>query len=497
MRNRSLIIVALALAVACDSDADTPATTPVAEKAPDRSTDPVLVKKPADKPSPSDKPAPSAKPTQEWLIWYAQGDGWVTRWIADVDGSTKTLAQRQALVHTNGTDLFQIVRRDAAAPLETCACMEPEFSEPGECQKTGSVQQPGLVAINVGTGKERDLVKPDGELIFGEIYGISLEVVGGVDGGLIVRRTDAGYYCGAHQSIDGGDTYFELGTSDDPKWPTLKFPRAMKEEAARWFPSKGVSSMLKLVQDCEGAVSLDEFVTGQSMDWYALDIGLEAGKPKLTWGFAASVYYVCSPDYISHGQAMTGLIPEASAVGLAGPLPAGLVRGMADLGSKRVVGWGELKLSSSGRDALLHKFSETAETKWPAPEAVLTAAQEKPSSSGDAKVKLAEGRTKSRAKDYTGAIVALDAAIAAEPKLARAWAARGYAKLLDGQFDAAQTDCERALELGEQPRFKASVHYNLGLIAQKRGDKAAAKKAFAASLALRPNKEVRKALDSL
>ena len=503
MRTRSLIVLALTAAVACDSPAEKPSSPTQAADKPAEKPVAKTADTPADTPTsppvekgPDAPPAASAKPTAEWLVWHAQGDGWVTRWVADVGGSTKTLAERKALVHTGGSDLFQIARRDVTAPIKTCGCMDPEFSAPDSCERTGSVAQPGLISKSLSSGKERDLIKPDGETVFGEIYNMNLAVVGGVDGKLIVRQYDGGYYCGAHQSVGGGDAMYDLTEDKVIEWPKVTFPRSVKEKAARWASEKDADSMFALFDTCDGEQSFDEFVDGDTMSWYALNIGLKAGKPALTWGFAADVYYACSPDYISHGETTTGLLTEAASLGLGGALPPALARGMAELGDKSVVGWGELKLASGERDALLQSFTEVPETPWPSPEAVVTESA-KAADPSAAKAKLQEGRTKTRAKDFAGAIAALDAAVAADATHARAWGARGYAKLLDGQLDAAKKDCERALALGDTPGFKASVHYNLGLIAQKQGDKPAAKKAFAASLALRPNKEVQKALDSL
>ncbi len=437
----------------------------------------------------------SPKPEREWLVWYGDGTKWETEWIGDVAGETKTLARRKALVHTSGPALFQIARRDVDAKIETCVCMDADMGPPEDCQQTGTVAHPGLVAVDLKTSKARGLVNPSSDVVFGEIYGIQLEVTGGVDGRLFVRRMDSGYYCGVHQSVGGGDTLFDLGSPDDAEWPELKFPKSVREAAARWAPDGSFPSMYKLFDECDGELSFDEFVAGADKYWDGVAMSLASGKPQVTWGFGADVYYVCSADYLSHGEANTGLIAEAAPLGLGGPLPEGLARGLTKLADKEVVGWGELKLGAD-REAMLAKFSAVDETPWPSPEAKVT--ESKPTADpGHAKAKLNEGRKKARAHDYAGAIAAFDAAIAADATMARAWGERCYARLLDGQFAGAKKDCDQALKLGDKPRFKASVHYNLGLIAEKQGKTAAAKKAYRASLDLRPNEEVQKAHDAL
>lgn len=60
----------------------------------------------------------------------------------------------------------------------------------------------------------------------------------------------------------------------------------------------------------------------------AVRIG-DGGAPIVIWGFAADVMYACSADYSVHGSSTTGLLPEASDLGLGGPLPGGLVKAFA------------------------------------------------------------------------------------------------------------------------------------------------------------------------
>ncbi len=507
---RLALFVSTAL-LACGSS-ETPPDTTAAGKADDPAPAKAAsdeAKAPAAAGAASDAKAESppktveAAPTDEWVVWFSRADGeWVTRWVADEGDTTKTLAERKALVHASGDRLHVITRHDAIVEIQTCACLGEEFAGEEACEKTGTVTQPGLRATDLLSRVTFDLVSPPTDAVLGEVYAISLEVTGGVNGKLVVRSADAGYYCGAHQSIAGGDAIVDLEHPDKREWPTLTLPREVRMAAA-------TGEMFDLYKDCgEGPDSIDDFVDS-TIGWSGLAIALVDGKPEITWGFSADVYYACSPDYLASGTTQTGLLPEAASLGLGGPVPAGLQRAFDEIGTARVVGWSKLALPPSRRKDALDKFAAVDETAWPPAESVVTEAAKTAVAAPEtgtgattvdtatAKAKLAEGRKLTRAKDYAGAIAAFDAAIAADPNMQWAWGGRGYAKLLDDQLAEAKKDCTHALTLDDEPRFAAAVHYNLGLIAKKQGDDKAARKAFTESLKLRPNSEVQKALDEL
>jgi hypothetical protein len=482
--------------VACD-DKEAPSAPVEAEGKGPASAEAKAVGTPAPKPEPvaDAKAAEDAepKPAREWLVWFREGEGWTTRWVGDRPDrgdTTETVAERKALVHGTYDSAFHIVRRDADVDVRTCACMSGDFGSKDECERTGKVTRPGLAAIDLRSGEEKALVLADAGSVFGEVYGMSLQVTGGVQGRLVVRTEDAGYYCGAHQSIDAGDRMLVLG-GEAREWPTIELPEAVKTAAA-------TGEMFDLYAGCEGGTTLDAFVR-DTMRWSGLAIALEAGAPRPTWTFTADVYYACSPDYLATGHTTTDLLPEAAALGLAPPLPAGLSRALSDIGTKPAVGWAELKLTADERADVLAKFQALEETPWPPANSEVRphSAEAGPADAGAARTKLAEAREHTRAKDYAAAIAAFDAAILADPKMARAWAGRGYAKLLAGDLSGAKKDSERALELDETEGFQASVHYNLGLVAQKQGKTSAAKAAFARSLALRAHDEVQRAHDAL
>ncbi|MEM6993121.1 MAG: tetratricopeptide repeat protein [Myxococcota bacterium] len=501
----STALVSLALsAPGCDRTVDKPA-----DKAPAKAAG----KEPAKQPAADANPAPDAKqtdakpasdtkaaapgatvPEHEWLVWYSEGDGFVTKWLSETAGTATKTAERKALVHTNGPSLFHVTRADVEAKIKTCACFDgPE----DECVETGSVKHPGLAAIDLDSAKRAALVEASSEEVYGEVYGEQLRVVGGVGGKLFVQAEESGYFCGAHQSVGGHTALFDLPNAERQKWPEIAFPRSVKEAAAKFKHSDTDLSMHGLYDECDGEMTLDEFVDGKAMEFASVAVGLKGGKPALRWTFEAPVYYVCSPDYVATGYADSGLLGEASALGLAGPLPPALAKALEDLGTRGVVGWGELKIAPEKRDALLTKFKAVAETPWPPPDAVVTEKEPPKADVALAKAKLGEGRKLTRAKDYPAAIAAFDEAIAADRKFARAFGERCYAKLLHHEYTAAEKDCDTALKIGGEPRFEASVHYNLGLLLQKQGKNADAKKAFRASLDLRPNKEVQKAHDAL
>jgi Tfp pilus assembly protein PilF len=68
--------------------------------------------------------------------------------------------------------------------------------------------------------------------------------------------------------------------------------------------------------------------------------------------------------------------------------------------------------------------------------------------------------------------------------------------LVDG-LPPQRADFEAALERDKKPHFQAAVHFNLGQLAQRAGDRKAARAAYARSLELRPTKQAQAALDEL
>jgi tetratricopeptide (TPR) repeat protein len=72
-----------------------------------------------------------------------------------------------------------------------------------------------------------------------------------------------------------------------------------------------------------------------------------------------------------------------------------------------------------------------------------------------------------------------------------------FKALKTGDLDEAETLCTRALDRSPAPRTLGAVLYNLGLIAEKRGDTSTARKHYESSLKARPNKTVEARLRTL
>jgi tetratricopeptide (TPR) repeat protein len=107
---------------------------------------------------------------------------------------------------------------------------------------------------------------------------------------------------------------------------------------------------------------------------------------------------------------------------------------------------------------------------------------------------LDAGRKKTRAKDYAGAMSDFDRALAASPDDGRVLAELGYAAMLAGDNTRAAAANRRALTVVHDKKLRAQVLYNEGRVAEAQGDKEASRKAYAESLALRDNAEVRRRL---
>lgn len=100
---------------------------------------------------------------------------------------------------------------------------------------------------------------------------------------------------------------------------------------------------------------------------------------------------------------------------------------------------------------------------------------------------LRDGRKATAAGDYPAALLAFDRALGVQPGFARALSGRGYARLLAGELDMAEEDFVAALAGTSDPKLRAAIHFNLGLLAEKRGETGAAEASFRLSQRLRPS----------
>ena len=110
---------------------------------------------------------------------------------------------------------------------------------------------------------------------------------------------------------------------------------------------------------------------------------------------------------------------------------------------------------------------------------------------------LEEGRRKSRVKDFFGALSAFDRALALAPDDARVLSEVGWAALNAGDLTRADAANRRALANVKEKTLRAQILYNAGRVAEAKKDSEAARKAYAESLALRDNAEVKKRLDGV
>lgn len=101
---------------------------------------------------------------------------------------------------------------------------------------------------------------------------------------------------------------------------------------------------------------------------------------------------------------------------------------------------------------------------------------------------IQQGRKLTASKDYTGAVASFDAALMQIPEHPRALSGRGYARLLAGELDAAEADLRKASAAPGTAKIESAIEFNLGLVAEKRGDLEGARKRFAIANMLRPSK---------
>lgn len=110
---------------------------------------------------------------------------------------------------------------------------------------------------------------------------------------------------------------------------------------------------------------------------------------------------------------------------------------------------------------------------------------------------MAEAERHVAAKDYRAAEKAYQAAVAANRNDVRAYGELAWVSLLAGDFDVAGSAAGIAAYDELEPRRRAMAFYNLGRAAEAVAQPVEAMSAYAASLALRDNAEVRQRLKSL
>src|SRR5512140_1277716 len=110
---------------------------------------------------------------------------------------------------------------------------------------------------------------------------------------------------------------------------------------------------------------------------------------------------------------------------------------------------------------------------------------------------LRTGRELQHKKKYTEAIAAFEQGLAVVPDDATLLSELGWTAYLAKDLDKAEAATKKALVAQAAPNIRAATLYNFGLIAEAKGDKAAAADSYLESLRLRSNATVRKALAKL
>ena len=496
MSTRSIRLAGLSVLFACNtasgpSPAPAQAQPPVqaepAEQRPARVvSDASTVVKPED--------VPMTPGGEDWLVWFMRGGAPTTRWVRVEGDDAYVLAERRALIVGEGAKLWRIERKDASMELLSCDCTE--LADESTCKDRQKVTTLGLRAVANDDGAAVDLIIAETGTSFGELAGEEvLEVVGGVGPKLFVREADEKYWCGAHPEYDHGVAVYDVVAGARVEAPFDGWPKRLPESLRRPAAEK-ILPEFKACQEDEGTRSdlMAEFAK-DGMFVSDVSVELAGGAPRVHWVFALSVTYACSSDYMIPGPSSSGLLAEAEPLGLV-PVPSGVSRAFAAIGTAAAVGWSRLAFEPSARAAAFAGFTAAPEPPWPSErfgrkDIQATAAR------SPAQDKLDEARKLTRAKDYTAAIAAFDAALALDPDLAAAYSGRGYARLLAGDLVKAKADLVAALTHNDAAPFQAAVYFNLGQIAEKSKDTAAARTAYTRSLELRPTKAVKTALAAL
>jgi tetratricopeptide (TPR) repeat protein len=101
---------------------------------------------------------------------------------------------------------------------------------------------------------------------------------------------------------------------------------------------------------------------------------------------------------------------------------------------------------------------------------------------------IREGRRLTRGRRYAAAVERFDEALAALADHPMALAGRGYARLLQGDLDGAAADLGAVQAMPGPREVEAMIATQLGELAEKRGDAAAARRHFSRADALLPSK---------
>ncbi|MCA9658367.1 MAG: tetratricopeptide repeat protein [Myxococcales bacterium] len=110
---------------------------------------------------------------------------------------------------------------------------------------------------------------------------------------------------------------------------------------------------------------------------------------------------------------------------------------------------------------------------------------------------LNEGRRLVKEGDYAGGVARYEGLLAIDPHYGPALGELGWAAFKAGDLKKAQAMTLRALKGASEERRRGMLLYNLGRIAEEKGDREAAIDAYQRSVAARPNETVQARLDAL
>ncbi len=142
------------------------------------------------------------------------------------------------------------------------------------------------------------------------------------------------------------------------------------------------------------------------------------------------------------------------------------------------------------------KLDEAPPKPQPGPQAVRPAPIA-PEKRREYAARLRAGRTHAKAKRWGEAVAEFEAALVAIPMDDRALSELGWAAFQAGDHVKAEKANADSVRVSSQPELKAASLYNLGRVAEARGDRDRAAALYADSLVLRPNKTVVKRLVAL
>lgn len=420
------------------------------------------------------EPAPSST---DVLVWAATASGYETKWIR-VDGdSTEVVARRSEAVASNGTTLWALRFTWKRVDLLPCSALEDEDTK---AEPAGSADLPGLAAVPLNGGKAVTIVEASAAGGgYGEVWGNTITLQGGSGARVSVHRTDSGFGCGAHGYADSYSSLWDLAKGDRSELEASAFDGLRKKAAGPIMADVDKQDCRDEDMDPDAPDEARIHFSGVSV---AFDGDKVLGEYTFVHPTGADWNFVCEIE----GTVQGPLLP---ATGLAAP-DAAVGKALLTAGVGGAVGYAPLSLRGEARDKALAAFKDAKGI--PAPPKVEPA---KPA--GTLKELIDAGRKATQAKDYAGAIASFGQAIDKDAKAARAWSGRGYARLLAEDLASAKQDLDKALTLDADPAFQAAVWYNLGLVAEKQGDKDAALAAYGKANTLKPSKAAKGKLESL